>query len=491
MTNSNAAPSGAPAGAAADAPAVPLRDPGMYPWLIAFAGMLSLFVSNGMTATGITIFDPALLNEFGWGRGDFKFRDTLNLVVAGLVAPVAGILIDRVNPKYLMMTGCALLTMGYLGYSMIANGGPVPLIEAIAVVTIAGLATFLYLGLRQLLHWSVMVSGAVAGLVALGGGLAYWQAWSGIALKQVYMIHLLFALVLSTAGSMVIIFLVSSWFVRHRGLAIGIALVGTSMGSAILPLFNPDLIAAYGWRQSYVINAAMPVLMFVFVLLFIKGTPRHAGMTALGQSDSIADLKQHGLTYSAAIRTKTFWMIAVSGFLTYFSIFSFVQHAVLHANKGFGMPLKEAGFLMFVFSVVAMISKLASGFLADIFDRHKVFTGCFAVMLLGVIALATMNRELLFPAAIVIAMGWGGLFTLYNMLAVSNFGLREIGRINGTVSLLESVGAGLGSWVTGILFDIYGSYQVAFIALSVMVAIALALSTQIRSEVDERSLLKA
>jgi MFS family permease len=155
------------------------------------------------------------------------------------------------------------------------------------------------------------------------------------------------------------------------------------------------------------------------------------------------------------------------------------------------MPLKEAGFLMFVFSVVAMISKLASGFLADIFDRHKVFTGCFAVMLLGVIALATMNRELLFPAAIVIAMGWGGLFTLYNMLAVSNFGLREIGRINGTVSLLESVGAGLGSWVTGILFDIYGSYQVAFIALSVMVAIALALSTQIRSEVDERSLLKA
>ena len=294
MTNSTGAPSGATRAPSQTHRRCSLRDPGLYPWLIAFAGMLSLFVSNGMTATGITIFDPALLNEFGWGRGDFKFRDTLNLVVAGLVAPVAGILIDRVNPKYLMMTGCALLTLGYLGYSMIANGGPVPLIEAIAVVTIAGLATFIYLGLRQLLRWSVPIAGTVAGLLALGGGLAYWQAWSGIALKQVYMIHLLFALVLSTSGSMVIIFLVSSWFVRHRGLAIGIALVGTSMGSAILPLFNPDLIAAYGWRQSYVINAAMPVLMFVFVLLFIKGTPRHAGMTALGQSDAIADLKQHG-----------------------------------------------------------------------------------------------------------------------------------------------------------------------------------------------------
>jgi sugar phosphate permease len=476
--------------AASAAPATAGRDPGIYPWLIAITGMLTLFVSNGMTATGITIFDPALLDEFGWSRGDFKFRDSLNLVVAGLVAPVAGILIDRVNPKYLMMTGFALLAMGYLGYSVIANGGPVPLIEAIALLTICGLSFFVYLGLRQLLKWSLPLAAAVTAVLAIIGAVAYWQAWSGIALKQVYMIHLLFALVLSTSGTMVVIFLVSSWFVRHRGLAIGIALVGTSMGSAILPYFNPDLIAAYGWRQSYVINAAMPAVMFLFVLLFIKGTPRHAGRSALGQSDAIADLKQHGLTYSQAIRTKTFWMIAVSGFLTYFSIFSFVQHAVLHANKGFGMPLKEAGFLMFAFSIVAMVSKLLSGVVADIIDRHKVFTGCFAIMLAGVIGLATMRQEWLLPAAVTIAVGWGGLFTLYNMLAVNNFGLREIGRINGTVSLLESVGAGLGSWVTGLLFDAYGSYQVAFVMLAVMVAIALVLSTQIRSEVDERVLLK-
>jgi sugar phosphate permease len=467
-----------------------LRDPGAYPWLIAITGMLTLFVSNGMTATGITIFDPALLKEFGWGRGDFKFRDTLNLVVAGIIAPIAGILIDRVNPKYLMMTGFALLTLGYLGYSVIANGGPVVLIEIIAAVTIAGLAYVVWLALRQWLQWPAGRAAALAVALAVGGLVLYAQSWMGVALKQVYTIHLLFALVLSTSGSMVVIFLVSSWFVRHRGLAIGIALVGTSMGSAVLPYFNPDLIAAYGWRQSYVINAVMPVLMFLFVLLFIKGTPRHAGMTALGQSDAIADLKQHGLTYRAAVRTKTFWMIAASGFLTYFAIFSFVQHAVLHANVGFGMPLKEAGALMGVFSLVAMFSKLVSGAIADRIDRHKVFTGCFAIMLVGTIALASMQREWLFPAAIIIAMGWGGLFTLYNMLAVNNFGLREIGRINGTISLLESVGAGLGSWVTGLLFDAYGSYRVAFAALAVMVGIALLLSTQIRSEVDERALLK-
>jgi sugar phosphate permease len=467
------------------------RAPGYYPWLVAFTGMLTLFVSNGMTATGITIFDPALLKEFGWSRGDFKFRDTLNLVVAGLIAPIAGILIDRVNPKYLLMTGFALLTLGYVGYSTITNAGPVLVLEVIAVVTIAGICYFISLALRQWLRWTAAAAAGFAMLTALAALALYWQTWMGQALKQVYMIHLLFALVLSTAGSMVIIFLVSSWFVRHRGLAIGIALVGTSLGSAILPYFNPDLIASYGWRQSYLINAAMPVVLFLFVWLFIKGTPRYAGMTALGQNEAIGDLKQHGLSYREAVRTKTFWMIAASGFLTYFSIFSFVQHAVLHANIGFAMPLKEAGKLMLVFSMVAMVSKLLSGFVADLIDRHKVFTGCFAIMLIGVIGLASMRADWLFPAAITIAIGWGGLFTLYNMLAVNNFGLREIGRINGTVSLLESVGAGLGSWVTGMLFDAYGSYRVAFTMLAVMVGIALLLSTQIKSEVDERALLKA
>ncbi len=470
--------------------AVPARPPGLYPWFVAFTGMLALFVSNGLTATGITIFDPSLLDEFGWSRGLFKVRDLLNLGVAALIAPFAGIVIDRVNPKYLMMIGSALLTLGYLGYSVILNGAAAPLSIAIAAVTCGGLGVALYIALSRLESLTTAVAAGLAVAAAAAGLAAYLLLWSGTALAQMYMIHLLFALVLSTAGSMVVIFLISSWFVRHRGLAIGIALVGTSLGSAILPRYNPGLIESFGWRQAYVYNSLIPVVLFLLVLLFIKGTPRQAGTTALGQSDAIGDLKQHGLTYQEATRTRTFWMIAVSGFLTYYAIFGFVQHAVLHANKSLGMTLKEAGAVLFWFSLVAMASKLISGAIADVIDRHKVFTACFAIMLVGLIGLASMRADLLYPSAITIALGWGGLFTLYNMLAVSNFGLREIGRINGTISMLESIGAGLGSVVTGLLFDQFGSYRVPFSAVAVMVAIALVLSTQIRSEVDERALMK-
>ena len=65
--------------------------PSAYPWFIAFVCMFTLFLSNGMTATGITIFDPSLLDEFGWSRGDFKLRDLLNFVMVALFWLMVGI----------------------------------------------------------------------------------------------------------------------------------------------------------------------------------------------------------------------------------------------------------------------------------------------------------------------------------------------------------------------------------------------------------------
>jgi MFS family permease len=466
-----------------------LRDaPRWYPWLVAVVGMLALFLSNGMTATGVTIFDPALLGEFGWSRGAFKFTDTIKFVLTALMAPFIGILIDRMNPRWLLMTGCVLLTLGYLGYAALVNGAAQPVVLLIAAVAALGIAAVGVLALRSLVPGlGLAVPSVGAAVLAAWLFWQFWSAWSGAALYQIYAISVLFAFALSTAGSMTVIFLVSSWFVKHRGLAIGIALIGTSLGSAIFPLVNPPLIEAFGWRQAFLYNAAMPIVLLVLVALAIKGTPAQAGYRALGQSAAVADLKQHGLTYREALRTRTFWAIAVSGFLAYYSIFSFVQHFVLHLNKGFAMPLADAGKMMFLFSLVAMTSKFAIGWLADHIDRHKVFTACQFIMLAGMLGLASMQREWVVAAAVVIGLGWGGLFTLYNMLAVNNFGLREIGRINGTISLLESVGVGLGSWLTGLLFDRYGSYQVPFTVLAVAIMVALLVGTQIKSEVDERA----
>jgi MFS family permease len=114
--------------------------PSWYPWLVAVVGMLTLFLSNGMTATGVTIFDPPLLDEFGWERGAFKFTDVIKFVLTALMAPFVGILIDKVNPRWLLMGGCALLSLGYLGYAALLNGAAPPVILLIAALGAFGLA---------------------------------------------------------------------------------------------------------------------------------------------------------------------------------------------------------------------------------------------------------------------------------------------------------------------------------------------------------------
>jgi sugar phosphate permease len=398
-----------------------------YPWFIATVGMLTLFMSNGLTATGLSVFDPALLDAYGWTRGELKFRDVLTFWVAALLAPAVGVLLDRVNPKYVMMFGIGCLAAGLFGYASL-------------------------------------------------------PADPRVALLQVYAIHLLFALSIACAGGAVVILLVSSWFVAHRGLALGIALVGTSLGSALLPSLNAGIIGAQGWRAAFGVDALLPLGFLLLLALAVRGMPRHAGMRALGQAAQVADLKDHGLTFAQAVRTRSFYAICLSGFLTYYAIFAFLQHLVLHMTRGLGYSLGEAARAFLLFSLLAMAAKMLSGVLADRLDRHRVFLGCLALMLAGAVALATLERDWLMMAVVGIGLGWGGAFTLYNMLAVSNFGLREIGRINGVVNLCESLGTGLGSWMTGYLFDLYGSYQVAFGALAVMVCASLAIGALVRNE---------
>ena len=369
------------------------------PWLIAFIGLFILMITNGLTATAISVFDESLINEFGWSRGELKFRDFLNFGVVALFAPLGGLMLDRFGARRLLMLGCMVLAAAYLAYSRLEG------------------------------------------------------------LAQMYAIHIAFALTLLTAGTMVVIVLVSSWFVEKRGLAIGIALLGTSAGSFILPPLNAELIARLGWRQTFALEALFPLVVLVVVLLFVRNSPADYGRTALGVQQGAADPRTVGLDFRQAIRTRSFWAIGISGFLIYYSILALFNHMFLH---------------------------MGSGWLADRIDRHKVFMGCLFIMLAGVACLATLKAGAwVWTAVVLIAAGWGGLFTLYNMLTVNNFGLKAIGKINGSISSMESFGGGLGIWMTGKLFDDFGSYQVPFLVLLGCVALGLIIGTQIRSELPE------
>lgn len=387
--------------------------------------MLVLLVSNGLTATALSVYDEKILQEFGWSRGQLKFRDLISFWLIALLAPMGGVLIDRIGPRRMITIGFTLLSLAYVLYSRLDS------------------------------------------------------------LAMLYAIHVVMALGLLFASTMTCVILISNWFYSQRGMALGIALVGTSLGGIVLSPLNAALIERFGWRQTFLMEAALPIAMMVVVLLVVRNSPRDVGANAVGVDPTASrDLRLEGLTLKEALHTRTFWAIGLSGMLTYYSILALYSHLFLHM-RGMGYEPVKAGASISLLALLALSGKLINGALADRVDRRMVFIGSLLVMLTGLVGLVTLRRDLALPSIALIGLGWGGVYTLYNVLSVTNFGLKSAGRINGMISMLESLGGGLGIFLTGVLFDRYGSYQVAFSIMLAFVLVGMLLGTQIRNEVPE------
>ncbi len=396
-----------------------------YPWLMAIMGLLVLMVSNGLTITGITAFDEALLTQFDWSRGALKFRDLITLLLAGVMAPFIGIAIDKVGPKILILIGSLMLAVLYFAYSKIGS------------------------------------------------------------ITHVYLIHVGFAAVLVAAGLNVAVIMVSQWFVTKRGTALGITLVGTSLGGVVLPKVIVAMLPVMGWRESFVWLSLVPLVLFVLVLLVVR-TPAQMGMqpygagadnrTAKGASDAYPDM-----TYAAAMRTRTFWALALVAMTTFYSILSASAHLFLHM-RDMHFDLATSGQALAVMFGMGMVGKFMFGFLADIFRPKGVFLVNLVIMACGAFLLATLKPSLIWYALVLFGLGWGGLYTMIQLLAVNAFGLSSAGKILGTITMFDAITAGLGIWITALLFDRFGNYQIAFNVLFGLIVIAFFVALLVRNE---------
>ena len=112
-----------------------------------------------------------------------------------------------------------------------------------------------------------------------------------------------------------------------------------------------------------------------------------------------------------------------------------------------------------------------------------VFFTNILIMLAGLVLLATQSEQLVWPAIVVTGLGWGGLYTLLQYQAVNNFGITHSGKIMGTITLMDAFSGGLGIWLTGVMFDVFGNYHLAFYVMVGLLVIAVLASTRIRREI--------
>jgi sugar phosphate permease len=386
-----------------------------YGWWIAVLAGLTLFTTNGMTLTGITVFDRSILGEFGWDRGALKLRDLITLAVSGGLAPFVGAWADRTSLRRLMIAGLLLQAVCFGLYSQLSS--------------------------RAML----------------------------------YGIHFLIAVVLALAGLVLNVLVVSRWFVAKRGTALGLAIVGTSLGGTLFPIIGARLVAKHGWRNAMAIEALFPIAMAVLLALFLKDRPEDTGLKALGAetsgSPSAASSSGTGMEYAEAIRSRTFWILAFCAMTTFYCILGVQANLVLHLQD-LGWTLADAAKGVGVLFTMGMFSKFLVGYLADFLDRKLVLLANIFVMWVGAMCLASMNPSLVWPFIVIFGLGWGGLYTLLQLLCMDSFGLKAGGKILGTITVLDAFGGGMGPVVTGALFDVTRSYQLSFAIVAGLVTIA-------------------
>ena len=400
-------------------PAPPSAATIFYGWIV----IAVAFVTMGIGVNARTVFSllfPPILDEFGWPRGLTAGAFSFGFLVSGILGPILGRLIDRRGPRAVMLLGVAMVGAGL---------GLAPLVTA---------PWHLYLTL------GVLVAG---GTVCLG-----------------YTGHALF---------------LTNWFVRRRGLAIGIAFSGAGVGSIVLLPWMQRLIAEYGWRVACLAMAALVVVALAPLNLLTRRRPEDMGL--LPDGDRAPEAASGGgrhpahvvdqawasveWTLTRAMRTARFWWVSVGFFGGLWAWYAVQVHQTKYLIEiGFAPPV--AAYALGFVGFTGIVGQIALGHLSDRIGREWVWTLACAGFVISYALLLAMRAQptpalLYLMVAAQGAFGYG-LASVFGAIPAEIFQGKHYGMIFGTLSLMSIIGGAMGPWIAGALHDRTGDYVLAF-----------------------------
>jgi len=279
--------------------------------------------------------------------------------------------------------------------------------------------------------------------------------------------------------------LVSNWFKRKRGLAIGITSAGTGVGGlALAPLIGGYLIPNLGWRASYLALALLTwVLIIPLALLVIKTKPADMGLYPDGieAREAVAVTKaslpvSEGLTQKMALATSGFWLIAMSFLLSGFSQVGIIQNQVPHLED-IGFPIAMAATTLSGVGMGSAIGKFGFGWLCDRIPPKYACCIGFGLQVAAIIILVNVRPgsplAIIWLYAITMGLGAGSWLPTMSMLISTNFGLASYGAILGIVMLFQNIGVATGPLMAAYMYDTMNTYQWAFTIFVALYVIAI------------------
>jgi MFS family permease len=380
------------------------------PWWISIGSFLALIVVNGsISVFSFGVFIKPLEAEFGWDRGSISSGLALCALCSAISLPVAGGLMDKYGVRPVMLTSIVLFA---------AN---------IAAISLSNVLVVFIL------------------LVALSGITGVGQGPVGYVKS------------------------ISSFFDKRRGIAIGLAVSGTGVGAALLPQYAQWLITNMGWRAAYVgLAIVLLVIATPAVLLFIR-EPASSPMARARQTQTGLAVALPGLSVREAIASRSFWLLGVGIILVAMVVNGVVVHVVsLLSDRGW--PVDAAARIMIWAGLASLVGRLIAGYLLDRFFAPYVALFSFLVALAGLYLLASDTSPVL--GMIGVGMTTGAEIDIIAYMTSRYFGLRQFGQLYGYLFGLFLVGTGAGPMLMGAVHTRLQSYDAAFLAFGVMLALA-------------------
>jgi MFS family permease len=403
-----------------------------YGWVIVGGAFTVLFTAYG-TQYSFGLFFAALLDEFGWSRASLAGAFSLYAFAYCVFGFPAGRLTDRWGPRPVIAAGAVFLATALAGMSQV----------------------------RSL--WQPYV---LYGIVAsLGMGTAYVPCNSTVV----------------------------KWFVRRRGLAVGLATTGASLGTFALPPVAQALIGAVGWRQAYLIFAAAILVVLSLVALVMRRDPEALGLHPDGDPEPPPREAAGGAAWplGRAARTRTFWLLAATFTATWIPVFIPLVHLPRFA-RDLGFPAATGAWLMSTLGLGAVCGRLIMGALSDRFGRRRVVGTAMALQVVAFSGFATV-RELpaLYATAFLFGYSYGTISTLFTAIVGDFFGRASAGTLVGVLFAMAGSMGGWGPLVAGALYDATGRYTAAFVLAAALNGAAIVLLALCRPPAGDRAILAA
>jgi MFS family permease len=391
-----------------------------YGWWVVFGASFILFVCLGIGFPTFPAFLKFIEADTGWGRGSLSNAGAFLAIAAGFTSPAIGYAMDRFSARAVMLPGAILLS-----------------------------ASFLLLGsIDSVVHLYLL-------FVAIGIGMS---ATTMIPTQT----------------------LVSRWFDKKRGRAMGVIAAAGGLGGVIWMPAATRLIESFGWRDAYeILGIIIAVVSLPFIWFVIRTSPQSMGLTVEAKPDSpdegsTVDSETSpgedgmgGYEVSRAVRMNSFRLIACAVFMVAIAASGFGLHVVAFFSDS-GVSATGAALIWSLTMGVSIGGRFLFGYASEKYQKRYFASAAnlSRSLCIGVLVLFSLNIVPLSVAVVQLIIIYGmaaGCNNVLNPLIMSEtFGVKSFGKLMGMIGIPFTIGMAIGQVIGGHLFESMGNYNIAF-----------------------------